>query len=106
MWKHLTKQSGGNFKGKFKLIQTCPNMEYKQSKGAKKKKYRENNKKTNETSAQFMAFASKEAPWLVEKFFAENKVSNISENQNYIKCFINDVSFRQNCKLYGTPKSS
>ena len=45
------------------------------------KKYRDKLNEVNETNAKFMAFASEEAPELVERFFAQHKVSNINENK-------------------------
>ena len=45
------------------------------------KRYREKIKEVNETNAKFMAYASEKAPDLVERFFAELKVSNINENK-------------------------
>ena len=57
----------------------------KESKGAiAQKRYRNKLKDINETNAQFMAFASEHAPWLIEKFFTENKVSNINESKTEI----------------------
>ena len=43
------------------------------------KRYRAKVREVNEVNAKFMAFAAKQAPWLVERFFAENKVSNINK---------------------------
>ena len=48
---------------------------------AAQKRYREKIKEVNETNAKFMAYASEKAPDLVDRFFAELKVSNINENK-------------------------
>ena len=45
------------------------------------KKYRDKIKEVNETNAKFMTYASEEAPELMERFFAQLKVSNINENK-------------------------
>ena len=48
---------------------------------AAQKRYREKIKEVNKTNAKFMACASEKAPDLVDRFFAELKVSNINENK-------------------------
>ena len=58
-------------------------MERPRSRGAlNQKKYRDRVREENEENTKFRKFANEPAPWLVEMFLAETKVSNINEKRN------------------------
>ena len=54
-------------------------MEKKSKGAAAQKRYRDKLKELNDTNARFMAFATEQIPWFVERFFAHDNVSNINE---------------------------